>query len=694
MKEYVATNIRNIALVGHSSEGKTALAEAMLYDAGAIDRMGKSTDGTTTTDYDPEEIKRSISISMALAPVEWKDYKLNVIDVPGYFDMVGEMAAALRVVEGALIVVGAVSGLSVGTEKAWDFCEKYGASRMVVINQMDRENANFQQTLEQLQDKYGTAVVPMQLPIMEGGFAGYVDLVKGQAYRFSGKEAQACDMPEAIQDEVESIREQLIEGAAGAVDELMEKYFEEGELSDEEIIRGLRQGILDGSVVPVVCASAFENKGVIALMDAMADYMPSPADVGPIQAVDAKSDQAVEIQMVDDAPFTAFVFKTLSDNFVGKISIFKIYSGVMSADLAISNVRTGKSEKISAVSTLRGKKTLTAPKLHAGDIGILAKLASTNTNDTLCGPGVKAVFPAIEFPAPSIGFAVEAAKQGEEDKVFGGLGRLAEEDPSFHIVKNPDTGENILEGQGEMQLDIIVSKLASKFNVKAVLNDPKIPYRETIRKPVRVQGRHKKQSGGHGQFGDVWIEFEPILDGSSTAFEFVDKVVGGSVPRQYIPAVEKGLHDCIRHGVLAGCPVVGLRASLVDGSYHPVDSSEMAFKTAASLAFKKGCADANPVLLEPICHVEVLVPDADMGDIIGDLNRRRGRIAGMNPQSGGLQQVVAEVPQSEMFKYATDLRSMTQARGSFTMTFDHYEEVPANIAQKVIAQAQKDMAEE
>ncbi len=693
MKEYTTANIRNIALIGHGSEGKTTLTEAILFTAGLTDRMGKVADGTSVIDYDSEEVKRGYSISLGIAPVEWSGKKINLIDVPGYFDLVGELGCALRAADGAWIFVNAVSGLSVGAEKAWDACLENKVSAGFIINQLDRDHADFEKVLAQLQEKYGSSVVPLQIPIFEGGiFIGYVDLVTQKAYKFDGKKQTEIPVPAALADEAESLREALVEGAAGSDDELLEKYFDEGTLSDEDIISGLHLGICNGHVHPVLCASGLENKGTIALMDFMAEYMPSPAQSALKTGTDSNGN-TVEIPCNDEDPFSALVFKTISDNFVGRISIMKVMSGTLNTDMTPYNPRIDKREKLNSLNAMLGKKQIPLSVVHAGDICALPKLSATNTGDTLCSKSRTVSFPSIVFPEPSISFAVSAAKQGEEDKVFSGLSRLEEEDPSFTVSRNPETSETLISGQGELHLDIIVSKLASKFNVTAQLSDPRIPYRETIRKPVRVQGRHKKQSGGHGQFADIWVEFEPILDGSAE-FEFVDKVVGGSVPRQYIPAVEKGMRDCLNKGVLAGYPVVNLRCSLVDGSYHSVDSSEMAFKTAASIAFKKGCAETSPVLLEPICRVEVLVPDDYMGDIIGDLNRRRGRILGMNPKSGGKQEVVGEVPMAEMFKYATDLRSMTQARGSFRMVFDHYEEMPANLAAKVVEEASKTMTED
>ena len=694
MREYKANEIRNIAMLGHGGKGKTSLTEAMIFNAGATDRMGRTTDGTCVTDYDPEEIKRGISISLALASIEWRDVKINILDVPGYFDMVGEMSSALRVVEGAVIVLNASSGWTVGADKAWDACEANGVAKLIYISQLDREHANFIKTLEQIKAKHDTKVAPIQLPIMDGGFKGYVDVLKNVAYLFEGKGLKECPVPGDLTDQLEEIRAGLMESAASASDELMEKYFDAGELTHEEIIEGLRIGIRSGEIAPILCGSAVENKNIVPLLDTIVENMPTAAQAKPVEAQDLKTGERVSLAVSEEGHLAAFVFKTISDNFVGKISMVKVVSGILTADKASTvNATTGKPEKPNNISTMLGKKQIPLPVLHAGDIGTMTKLVGTNTSDTLTSSNHGYRFDPIVFPEPCISFAVAAEKQGEEDKVFSGLARLQEEDPSFHVGKSPMTGETLISGQGELQLDVIINKLQSKFNAKAVLSDPKIPYRETIRKAVKVQGRHKKQSGGHGQFGDIWVEFEPII-GSDTTFEFVDKVVGGSVPRQYIPAVEKGLRDCIQKGVLAGYPVVNLRASLVDGSYHPVDSSEMAFKTAASLAFKKGCAEASPVLLEPICTVQVLVPEENKGDIIGDLNRRRGRIQGMNPMGDGMQEVVAEAPMGEMFKYATDLRSMTQARGSFTMKFERYEEMPANMAQKVIEQAKKDMVDD
>ncbi len=684
MKDYKTSNIRNVAVVGHGSDGKTTLVEALLYYAGAIDRQGRVEDGSTTTDSDPEEIRRKISISAAVAPLEWKETKINFIDVPGYFDFAGEMVGPMAVCEGALITVGAVSGLTVGAEKAWAMCDKTHTSRMIVINQMDRENANFDKALATVTAKYGSHIAPIQVPIIEGGkFTGVVCVLENKAFTGEGKTYKEIDIPANMSDAVENARAAIMEAAAGADDELMEKYFEEMELSPEDTIRGLRKGILEGTVVPVVCCSALTRIGLAKLLDNVNDLMPSPAGTEK-EGVDKAGNPDKRI-CAEDQPFSAQVFKTLADPFVGKLSLLKVESGVLTSGTQVYNANAEKMEKPGTLYFQRGKKQIPTDKVVAGDICALAKLASVSTSNTLCDPNKVIKFENLHFPAPCISMAVYAKKAGDEDKIFQGLARLSEEDPTAVVSKDPETTESLLSGLGEMHIDVIAKKLASKFGAECVLQQPRIPYRESIRKPIDVEGRHKKQTGGHGQFGDVKIKFRPNDDPTDIEFHFEDAVVGGTVPRNFIPAVEKGLRENITHGVLAGYPVVGLTAQLYDGGYHPVDSSEMAFKTAARLAFKQ-LTTANPVLLEPIYTVKVYVPDEYMGDIIGDMNKRRGRIMGMD-QVDGQQCVTAEVPQGEMYKYATDLRSMTQARGSFTMNFERYEEVPAADAKKIIENA-------
>ena len=692
MKDYQAKNIRNIAVVGHGSEGKTTLVEALLFSTGAIDRQGRVEDGTTTTDSEPEEKRRQISLSAAVAPLEWKDVKVNLIDVPGYFDFAGEMVGPLAVAEGAIITVGAVSGMNVGAEKAWAMCDKTRTSRMIVINQMDRENANFSRALKTITDKYGSHIAPIEIPIMEGGkFTGVVCVLENKAFVGEGKALKEIDIPANMASDVDAAREAIMEAAAGADDELMEKYFEEGELSPEEIMHGLRKGILDATVVPVVCCSGITRVGLAKLLDNLIDLMPSPAGT-ELSGVSPKTGEPETRPCEDNQPFSARVFKTLADPFVGKLSLLKVTSGVLAGDTALYNANAEKIEKAGNLYFLRGNKQTPAAKVVAGDICAIAKLTTVATGNTLCDPNKPIRFEELEFPAPCLSMAVYAKKAGEEDKIFSGLSRLMEEDPTIRVEKNAETTESVLSGLGELHIEVIARKLANKFGAECVLQYPKIPYRESIRKKIDVQGRHKKQSGGHGQFGDVWIEFRPNDDPSDTEFHFEDAVVGGVVPRNFIPAVEKGLRDNIKRGVLAGFPVVGLTAKLHDGSYHAVDSSEMAFKTAARIAFKK-LVDASPMLLEPIYHVEVLVPDEYMGDVIGDMNKRRGRIMGM-AQENGLQCVTAEAPLAEMYKYATDLRSMTQARGFFTMQFERYEEVPAADAKKIIENTKREEEEE
>ena len=689
MKDYNAANIRNIGVFGHGGEGKTSLTEAMLYNAGLIERLGRVENGTTTTDYDPEEVKRTISINAALAPLEWKDTKLNIIDAPGFFDFYGEVTAAMSLADSTLIVVGAVSGPVVGAEKAMAMCKKANKPRMMVVNQMDRENANFNKAMDEITAKFGPSVVPIQLPIMEGGaFVGYVDIPNMTAKKFDGKGEKEIPIPAALEAHAKEVYEALTEAAAESDEALMEKFFEEGELSREEILTGLSNGLKEGIVTPVCCCAAQPNIGVTTLLNNLVHYMPSAAEAKAPNAVDVKSGAAVD--MTKYGKFAAQVVKTVVDQF-GKYSIVKVYSGVLDASTTPYNTNAEKSEKAGNAFIMRGKKTVQVDKLIAGDIGALSKLQFTATGDTLCDASAPIQFDNIDFPKPAISLAVSAKKQGEEDKVFAGLNKLLEEDPTVALEKNAETGDVLLSGLGEVHLDVICSKLRNKTGVEAQLADPRIPYRETIRATAEAEGKHKKQTGGSGQFGVVNMRFEPLDNGEN--FEFVNAIVGGVVPKEYIPAVEKGTREAMRKGVLAGYPMTGVKATLFFGKYHPVDSKEVAFKSAARLAYKEACAHASPALIEPIYKFVITVPSDYVGDVIGDLNRRRGRMMGMNPVDGGTE-VVAEAPLSEMFKYATDLRSMTQARGSFTSEFVRYEDVPAMEAKKIIEQSKKEEEEE
>jgi len=677
MKNYNSQNIRNICLMGHGSSGKTTLAEAMLFSTKAIDRIGSVNNGTTTCDFDQEEIKRSISINTTVAPVEWEGIKINIIDTPGYFDFVGEVKSGLKVANSAIICVPAKNGVEVGTEKAWEYINENNISKIFFISKLDEENADYFKTYEQLVKNFGKKVIAFEFPIIKNeAFIGIVDVIHQTAKHFEGDKFVEMAIPEEYVAKVEELREPLMEAVAETKEELMEKYFDGEAFTEEEIKEGLLEGIKSDYIVPVFCGSAVNNAGVQFLLNAITEYVPSPIDVGEIKGVKVDSEEEVLLKTSTDETLSALVFKTIADPFVGKISIFKVYSGEMKNDTHVYNSRTKKSEKISNLFIVRGKKQESASTITTGDIGAVAKLVDTKTNDTLSDESNPVILEKIDFPEPSISLGVSPVKKGEEEKVSSGLHKLQDEDPTFTLTVNHETHQTLISGIGEQHIDVLTSKLQSKFGVEVELSNPIIPYREAIKSKIKV----------HGQFGHVWIEFEP---GEGEGLDFQEKIFGGSVPKNYIPAVEKGLKDCILKGVLAKYPMVNLKATLVDGSYHAVDSSEMAFKVAAANAYKK-LIDAKPILLEPIMHYEIIIPDAYMGDIMGDINKRRGRIMGMAPITGGLQKVEAEVPYAEMFKYTNDLRSMTQGRGKFKMTPIRYEEVPAQAAEKIIADSKKD----
>ena len=684
MKNYTSENIRNICLMGHGSSGKTMLAEAMLFNAKATDRFGNVIDGTTVCDFDPEETKRTISINAAVAPFEWKGKKINIIDTPGYFDFAGEVVGAARAAETAVIVVPAKNGVEVGAEKSWDYAQAANLSKMFFISKMDEENADYFKTYDELVAQFGKKVIAFQFPIIENEkMVGIVDVIHQKAKHFEGDKFVEMPVPDEFTSKVEELREPLMEAVAETSEELMEKYFEGEAFTDKEVHDALLEGIKSDEIIPVFCGSAMDNAGIQFMMDAIIEYVPAPSSRKPEKVSKVKGEEEIELKVAAGEKTAALIFKTIADPFVGKISIFKVFSGEVKADTSLYNNRTGKNEKISNLFVVRGKKQENAAVITAGDIGAVAKLSDSNTNDTLSDPANPVVISEIEFPKPSISLAVVPVSKGDEEKIGSGLSKLKDEDPTFSVEVNSETHQTLISGLGEQHLDVIVSKLKGKFGVTVELHDPIIPYRETIKKPLRVEGKHKKQSGGHGQYGHVHIEFEP---GTEEGLVFEEKIFGGSVPKQYIPAVEKGLKDCISQGVLAGYPMVKLKATLVDGSYHSVDSSEMAFKMAASIAYKK-LTDAQPVLLEPIVNCKVTIPDEYMGDIIGDMNKRRGRILGMSPAGTGLQLVEADVPLAEMFKYATDLRSMTQGRGNFEMEVVRYEEVPAMLSPKIVEEA-------
>lgn len=689
MKDYQTKNLRNVGVIGHSGCGKTTLTEALLYYTKTIDRFGKVEDGTTTSDYDIEERKRRISISASVAPIEWEDIKINLVDIPGYFDFIGEYIQGMRPVDVAMIVVCGVSGIEVGTEKAWSYVNKIKLPRTFFINKLDRENSNYEKVLEQLKERFGISVVPIQYPIgSEEDFKGVVNVISRRARIFNPKTKtmEPAEIPAELIDKVDECKRMIMEAVAETDEKLLDKYFGEGELSDEEIYHGLITGCANGDIAPVMCGSSLACIGMNTMLEDIVECFPSPEYAISQKAVDLKTNKEVFVKLNAEDPFSALVFKTIADPFVGKLSMFRVITGKLKADSIVYNSNRDKQEKVGALYYLRGKNQIQTSEIIAGDIGAVSKLQFTNTGDTLCDQNFNIMYDKLNFPEPAISMAAMPKSKGDEDKISSGLARLIDEDPTFSVTRDVENAETIISGVGETHLDVIATKLKNKFGAEIILQLPKVPYRETIRKASDVQGKHKKQSGGHGQYGDVWVKFEPRNDGDE--LEFVDQVVGGVVPRQYIPAVEKGLRECIHHGVLAGYPVIRLRAILHDGSYHPVDSSEMAFKLAASLAYKKGLEMADSILLEPIMHLEVLVPDEYMGDIIGDINKKRGRVLGMDPVDG-IQRITAEVPMSEMFKYATDVRSMTQARGNFSMRFERYEEVPAGEAAKIIENAKK-----
>ncbi len=691
MKRYDIDKIRNLGLISHGGAGKTSLAEAMLYDSGTVDRLGRVDDGNATMDFDPEEIKRKMSISTGIAPCEWKGYKINIVDTPGYFDFVGEVRAALRVVDGAVLLVDAVAGVEVGTELFWGFTEEYNVPAIVFVNKMDRENASFEKTLESLRKSLGKPVIPLQIPIgAEASFSGVVDIVKGKAYKFDGRNVVEIDIPEELSSKVAEFREPLIEAAAETDDELIMKFLEGEALTDEEITQGLRKGVMARKFVPVLLGSATRNIGAQLLMDAVVAYLPSPQDAGEVKGTHPRTSAEQTRKPSVDQPFSALVFKTMADPYVGKLTVFRVYSGVLKSDSHTYNSSKDREERIGQLFVMKGKQQEPIPEVWAGDLAAVAKLQDTSTGDTLCDAANPIIFPQIKFPAPVYSVAVLPKSKGDEEKIGSGLARLTEEDPTFRVEKNTQTLQTIISGMGDMHLDVITDRLKRKFGVEVTLETPKVPYKETIRGTAKVEGKHKKQTGGRGQYGHVFLEVEPLEPGKE--FEFVDKIFGGAVPKQYIPAVEKGVREAMQEGVMAGYPVTDVRVTLVDGSYHTVDSSEMAFKIAASMAFKKACQQASPILLEPVMRVEVTVPEQFMGDVMGDLNKKRGKILGMEPH-GSHQIIRALVPLAEMSKYAIDLRSITQGRGIFSMEFASYEEVPYNVAQEIIAQAKKDKEE-
>ena len=689
MKVYPGSEIRNVAVVGHNDTGKTTLVSQLLFNAGALTRMGRVEDGTTVTDFDPDEVERKHSISAALAYAEWKDTKINLLDTPGFGIFLMEAKGAMRVADSAAIVVSGVTGVEVTTERVWRFAEDFHLPRIVIVNKMDRERASFARTLEALQKRFSKNVVPIQLPIgEEKDFTGIIDLVSMKAWKYAGDSSgkyEQTEIPADLKSEADGWREKLIEKVAEGDDTLMEKFFEQGGLSQEELIDGLKREIAHHEIFPVLCASASHNIGGHSILDAFVTLLPSPDEVKQIEGKNKKG-EAITFDRRPEAFPGALVFKTFSDPFSGRVSLFRVYSGTFQSDHAYWNSTRDHEERIGKLQVLQGKTQSPVSELRAGDIGAVAKLKDTATGDTICAKDHSIAFTHIDYPEAAIAFAVEPKARGDEDKLGAAVHRIIEEDPTIRFHRDEQTKEFLISGQGQLHVEIVVHKLKKKYNVDVILHPPKVPYRETITKAADAHGRHKKQSGGHGQFADCKITMEPLPRGAE--FEFVDEIFGGSIPRQYIPAVEKGIQDARLKGYLAGFPVVDFRVRLKDGQYHDVDSSEMAFKIAGSLAFQQAMELARPTLLEPIYHVDITAPAEYVGDLMGDLNSRRGRVEGVDAE-GEMQTVKARVPLSEMLTYGSTLRSITQGRGSFHMEYSHYEEVPKQFQEKIIAEVKK-----
>ena len=693
MAKYESKSLKNLAIVGHGGTGKTSLCESFLFISGKNERLGRVDDGTSIMDYEPEEQKRRISISSSINFVEWNKYKINIIDTPGDSNFTYDIKCSMSVVENALVVIDAVSGVEFQTQKVWEYADGFNLPRIVFINRLDRERADFSAALASIKNKFSKKVTPVCLPIgKEDKFNGIVDLISSKAHLFSDNKGagKATDIPADMADEAKNMRSAMVEDIAETDDDLMNKYLEAGELTAEEIKQGLRKGVTSGNLIPVVCGSAIKGIGISLLLDLIVDSMASPVDRGAIKGKKPGGDAAAERKTSEDEPFSAIVFKTIADPYAGRLTLFRVYSGKLNPDSSIYNSTKKISEKFGNIFFLEGKNQKPAEVLIPGDIAGVAKLKETVTGDTLCNEKAPIIFEKVEVPPPIMSFAIEPKSRGDEEKIASSLHRLTEEDPTIVFSRDLQTKEMILSGMGQVHIEVNIEKMKRKFGVEVNLHTPKVPYKETIKGKTNVQGKYKKQSGGRGQFGDCWIDIEPLPRG--TGFEFADKIVGGVIPQQYRPAVEKGIVEAAAEGVLAGYPVVDFKISLVDGSYHTVDSSEMAFKIAGSMAFKKGVMQCQPILLEPIVNIDIEIPEEYMGDVIGDLNSRRGRVLGMDTK-GTNQVIKGQVPLAEILKYAPDLRSMTSGRGNFTYTHSHYEEVPSFIAEKIIAAAKKDKEE-
>lgn len=690
MKVYASEKIRNVAVLGHGGCGKTTLVEAMAHATGIVKRQGKVEEGNTISDYDEEEKNRLFSISTTVVPIEYEGIKINFLDTPGYFDFVGEVEEALSVADAAIIVVSAKAGVEVGTIKAWEYCVKYNLPRIIYVSEMDDDNASFREVVEELTELYGKKIAPFHLPIRENEkFVGFVNIVKMGGRRFTkGSEYEECEIPDYSQENLTKFREILLEAVAETSDELLEKYFDEVEFTQEEISQALRNNVIDSTVVPILMGSSTSGQGTSMLLQAIEKYFPAPSKQ-KITGTNVNTDDPFEANYDESKPFSAKVFKTIADPFMGKFSLFKVCSGILTSDTPVYNANKDEEEKVNRLYVLRGNQQIEVDEIHAGDIGALGRLSNTTTGDTLSTKVSPVKYEPIDLPTPYTYKRYVTTTKGDDDKVSQSLARLMEEDLTLKMVNDKENRQTLLYGIGDQQLDVTVSKMKSRYNVSIELLKPRIPYRETISKNVKVQGKHRKQSGGHGQYGDVHIEFEPSGD-LETPFVFEEEIFGGAVPRNYFPAVEKGLAECVESGPLAGYPVVGVKATLVDGSYHPVDSSEMAFKLATILAFRDGFMKASPILLEPIVLLKVLIPERFTGDVMGDLNKRRGRVLGMNPMEGGKQEIEAEIPLSELYGYSTDLRSMTGGIGDFAYEFVRYERAPGDVQEKVIEESNEE----
>ncbi|NWF76951.1 MAG: elongation factor G [Nitrospirae bacterium] len=699
MANFEVEKIRTVAVVAHGGAGKTSLVETMLFNAGAIDRLGHVEDGTTTTDFEPEEISRKITISSSVAFCDWNTYRINFIDTPGFINFIEDTRSCLRVVDGIVLIVSAISGVKAETQKIWKYASDYELPRLIFINKMDKENASFSRAVGDIEKAFETEAIPLQVPLGSGeNFKGIVDLIKMKAFNFKNSKPEEIDIPSDIIPDVEAYRKKLVEKIAESDDTLLEKYLEGGALSDDEIIKGVKEGSITKRFIPVTCGSAINNIAIANLLDAIILCLPSPTEmsrISPIKGKNIKDGKDVEKKPLKDESLSAYVFKTIADPFAGRLSIFRVYSGVLKADSNVLNATTGVKERIGQVYYLQGKKQIPAQIVGPGEIGVVAKLKETYTGDTLSDEAHPIVFEKVKFSDPIISYAIAPKSKGDEEKVSGGLHKILEEDPTLRFQRDEETKEMLLSGMGQVHLEVTLERLKRKFGVEVIMKTPKVPYRETIKVSTRAQGKYKKQSGGRGQYGDCWIEIEPMPRGSG--YEFVDKIVGGVIPQQYRPAVEKGVVETMREGVIAGYPIVDIRVTLYDGSYHSVDSSEMAFKIAGSMALKKAMLDAKPILLEPIMKVEVITPDDTLGAVIGDLNSKRGKVQGVEPQAGGNQKIIALVPMSEMLVYANQIHSLTSGRGLYSMEFSHYEELPSHLAQKIIAEREaqkKERAEE